>query len=170
MADSGNPIKIGGKAVAHGANPTAVAAGDVVDGLMNRAGVPFIVGGHPNSITREVLVTSVDGARLNDDLATVGSGAKIVVTRLSVTMDHANTVDVTIGIGFGASAVPTSTLAGTDGLLMVHDALQPGSGVIQGDGSSILGVGADGEDLRFSNSPPTGGSMRLLATYYTVES
>jgi hypothetical protein len=34
----------------------------------------------------------------------------------------------------------------------------------------ILGIGADGEDLRFTMEAPAGGSCSVSATYYTVES
>jgi hypothetical protein len=32
-----------------------------------------------------------------------------------------------------------------------------------------LGIGADGEDLRITCAAPTGGSIRVLVSYYTVE-
>jgi hypothetical protein len=46
----------------------------------------------------------------------------------------------------------------------------PGSGLSRGDGSGILGVGADGEDLRITAEAPTSGSASLVVSYYTVES
>lgn len=50
--DSGNPLLAGYQAIAHGTNPTAVAAADRTVGYANRAGVPFVMGGHPNKIGR----------------------------------------------------------------------------------------------------------------------
>ena len=53
--DSGNPVKTGAVAVAHGTNPTAVAAADRTNLYANRAGIPFVMGGHPNIITLEAV-------------------------------------------------------------------------------------------------------------------
>ena len=57
-ADSGNPVKIGAKAVAHGANPTAVAADERTNLYANRAGVLFTIGGHPNIVTVRLQFTA----------------------------------------------------------------------------------------------------------------
>jgi len=53
--DSGNPVKTGAVAIAHGTNPTAVAAADRTNLYANRAGIPFVMGGHPNIITLEAV-------------------------------------------------------------------------------------------------------------------
>ena len=39
-----------------------------------------------------------------------------------------------------------------------------------GDGSGILGVGGDGEELRLSCSDPVAGNIRISYSYYTIES
>lgn len=160
--DSGNPIKIGGRAIAHGTNPTAVAAADRTDWLFNRAGVPWVIGGHPNVVTVEAEYTA---AQTNTAIVTVSSGSKIVITAIQVTCDNANTVDVGLRVGFGATTTPTTT-----GVVLSHPGIAPGSGVVRGDGSGILGVGADGEDLRITSEVPTSGAIRVVATYYTVSS
>lgn len=152
----------GFEAIAHGTNPTAVAAGDVTKAYANRAGVPFVIGGHPNIITLRANSTVVQA---DVALVTVGAGAKIVVTRCSVTADNANTVDVAARIGFGAATTPTTT-----GVVLSHPGIAAGSGVIEGTGAGILGVGADGEDLRITNEVPTGGSIDAVISYYTIES
>ena len=53
---------------------------------------------------------------------------------------------------------------------MSHPGIAAGSGVVEGNGSGILGVGADGEDLRITSEVPTTGSLRVVVSYYTVES
>jgi hypothetical protein len=161
-ADSGNPVKVGQKAVAHGANPTAVAAGDRSDWYANRHGIPFVLGGHPNAITLEAASTA---AQTDTAIITVGAGNKIVVTQIAVVADNANTVDVGFRVGFGAANTPTTT-----GVVLTHPGLAAGSGFSRGDGSGLLGIGADGEDLRITSEVPTTGSIRVLVTYFTIES
>jgi hypothetical protein len=161
-ADSGNPVKQGRKAIAHGANPTAVAANDRTDLYANRAGIPFSIGGHPNIVTIEAAYTA---AQTDAALVTVAGGLKIVVTQIQMTADNANTVDVGFRVGFGATTTPTTT-----GVVLTHPGVAAGSGVSRGDGSGIIGIGADGEDLRITSEVPTGGSIRVLTAYYTIES
>jgi hypothetical protein len=159
--DSGNPVKIGAKAIAHGANPTAVAAADRTDLYSNRHGVLFVIGGHPN--TQTIRKTYSSTTATDDPIITVSAGTKIVVTRCSMTMSRANTGDVTARLGFGATTTPTTT-----GVLMSHPAVAPGSGVVEGNGSGILGVGADGEDVRFTST--TTGTIDVVISYFTIES
>lgn len=169
-ADSGNPNKIGGKAIAHGTNPTAVAASDRTDWYFNRAGIPFVIGGHPNVVCKGHLITDADGAQT--DAALIGSisaGTKIVMTRLTVICDNANTGDCAITIGFGATNTPVPNLAGVTGVL-VNGSFDGGAGVTLGDGSGIIGVGGDGEELRITCSDPAGGNIRVSYSYYTIES
>lgn len=161
-ADSGNPIKIGLKAIAHGTNPTAVAAADRTDWYANRAGVPFVIGGHPNIVT---LRTNYTSAQTDAALITVSAGTKIVVTRASALCDNANTVDVQVRIGFAAATTPTTT-----GVILSHPGIAAGSGIVEGAGNGILGVGADGEDLRITSEAPTTGSLDIVISYYTIES
>ena len=161
-ADAGNPVKLGAKAIAHGTNPTAVAADDRTNLYANRAGVLFAIGGHPNIVTLEAEYTS---AQTNAAIVTVAGGLKIVVTQIMAVCDKANTVDVGVRIGFAATTTPTTT-----GVVLTHPGIAAGSGVSRGDGSGILGVGADGEDLRITSEAPTTGALRVLVSYYTIES
>jgi hypothetical protein len=160
--DSANPHKIGLKAIAHSTNPTAVAAADVTDWYANRAGIPFVIGGHPNIVSLEVAYTT---AQTNAAIVTVGSGVKIVVTEIRATCDNANTVDTGVRVGLGATTTPTTT-----GVVLTHPGIAPGSGDSRGDGSGILAIGADNDDLRITSEVPTGGSLRILVSYYTIES
>lgn len=161
-ADSGNPLKIGAKAIAHGANPTAVAAADRTDLYANRHGVLFTIGGHPNTQTLRAHYTA---AQTDTAIVTVSSGTKIVVTRCTITTDHATSIDVFAIIGFGATTTPT-----TSGVVLSHPGIAPGSGVREGSGSGILGIGGDGEDLRITCEAPTDGSIDVVVSYYTIES
>ena len=161
-ADSGNPIKVGAKAIAHGTNPTAVAADDRTDLYANRAGVPFVIGGHPNIKT---LRANYDAAKTNEAIITIAGGLKIVVTKISVTASNANTVNVAALIGFAAATTPTTT-----GVVLAHPGIAPGSGIVEGSGAGMLGVGTDGEDLRITSTVPTTGSIDVVVSYYTIES
>ena len=160
--DSGNPIKIGAKAIAHGANPTAVAAADRTDLYANRAGILFTIGGHPNVTTLRANYTG-----LNTDaifLAAGGAGTKYIITRATVTAANSNTVDTQVRIGFGATT-PT-----TNNVILSHPGIAKGSGVVEGNGSGILAIGADNTPIRITNTAPTGGSIDVLISYYTIES
>jgi len=161
-ADAGEPVKIGYKAIAHGANPTAVAANDRSDSYSNRHGIPWVLGGHPNIVTVRANYTA---AQTDTAIVTIAGGLKIVVTRCSVTAHNANSVNTTVVIGFGAVNTPTTT-----GVILAHPGIAAGSGVVEGSGSGMLGVGADGEDLRITSSVPTGGSIDVVTSYFTIES
>ncbi len=161
-SNSGSPIQNGFEAIAHGSNPTAVTAGQRTKAYANRAGIPFVMGGHPNVVTIEVATT---GAQTDAAIVTVGAGAKIVVTQIQIITDNANTAFPQIRVGFGTANTPTTT-----GVVATHPGLPAGGGISRGDGSGIIGVGADNEDLRYTCGAPTGGSIRILVTYYTIES
>ena len=166
--ESGNPVKIGGRAHEHGANPPETSANDDrVEWIFNRHGIPFVIGGHPNVITTEYRAT---GVQTNDAIITVATGSKIVVTGISVTCDNATTVDVGVRIGFGTSVVPTEPADGAsvNGVVLSHPGIAAGSGVVLGSGAGILAVGADDEDLRITNEVPTTGSIKVVVTHYIV--
>lgn len=163
-ADSGNPVKMGARAIAHGTNPTAVAAADRTDLLANRAGIPFVIAGHPNIVTLKH--TTITTAVTDAAIITVSSGLKIVVTAITVTLDNASTVFPTVLIGFGATNTPTTT-----GVLAAHGGVPAGGGFNRGDGSGILGIGGDGEDLRVTTTGnATGNGLQIVVSYYTIES
>jgi hypothetical protein len=168
--DSGNPHKIGGRAIAHGANPTAVAAADRTDWLFNRAGVPFTIGGHPNTQTVSARIEDADGALTDQALVTVAGGLKIVVTRLSITADGSNTGPYNVTVGFGAANVPAHAHTGTAGILQDFAGVPAGGGITVGNGSGIIGVGADGEDLRYTVEDPAGGNLTITVSYFTIDS
>lgn len=168
-ADSGNPVKIGHKAIAHGANPTAVAANDRTDSYANRHGIPWVIGGHPNVITRSATIDDSDGAQTDASLLTVSAGTKIVVTAISAICSSANTGDVGVRIGFAAATLAAASESGAAGILL-EGKFAAGGGNQKGNGAGIIGVGGDGEDLRISCDDPAGGSLFVTFSYYTVES
>lgn len=166
-ADAGEPVKIGYKAIALSANPTAVTANDRTNAYSNRHGIPFVLGGHPNILTTQLNITDADGAQSNVALITVGAGAKIVVTAIDVMADGANTVDVGVRIGFGTANTPANDAAGS---VLSHPGIKAGSGISKGNGTGILGIGADNEDLRITCEDPVTGAIDVLITYFTIES
>lgn len=162
--DSGNPLKIGMRALAHGTNPTAVAAADRTDWLANRAGIPWVIGGHPNVVTLKH--TTITTAVTDAAIITVSAGTKIVVTAITATLDNASTVFPTLLVGFGTASTPTTT-----GVILAHGGVPAGGGVSRGDGSGIIGIGADNEDLRVTTTGnATGNGLQIVVTYYTIES
>lgn len=168
--DSGNPVKVGGKAIAHGSNPTAVTAADRTNWYFNRAGVPFVIGGHMNVVCVGHIITDSDGAQTNTALiGSISSGTKIVLTRISVVCDNANTGDCAITIGFGTANTPVPDLDGTVGTV-VNGSFDGGAGITIGDGSGIIAIGGDDEELRITCSDPAGGNIRISYSYYTIES
>lgn len=164
-ADSGNPVKQGAVAIAHGTNPTAVAAAARTNVYANRAGIPFVMGGHPNVVTvkHTTITTAVTDAAI---IASISSGTKVVVTAITATLDNASTVFPTLLVGFGATNTPTTT-----GVILAHGGVPAGGGVSRGDGSGIIGIGGDGEELRVTTTGnATGNGLQIVVTYYTIES
>jgi hypothetical protein len=153
---------IGALAVAHGANPTAITAGNFGSLLCNRAGILWHIGGHPNLITFSQNYT---GAQTDAAVITIATGSIIVVTHCSVVCHAANTVNVSARVGFGTANVPAY---GNAGLILTHPGIAPGSGFSTGSGAGIMGVGTDDQDVRITASVPTGGSFDLLVKYFTI--
>jgi len=154
--------KTGFTAVSHGSTPVSVNAEERAIGLANRHGIPFMVGGHPNAQCVELA-----DADANTDAVVVAGlpRQKIVVTRASFLVDNGCSVDVGFRLGFGATTTPTTT-----GVVVSHPGVAAGSGVVEGNGGGILGVGEDGQSLFITSEVPTGGSSRVVVTYYLIES
>lgn len=169
--DSGNPIKIGAKAIAHGTNPTAVAANDRTDLFANRHGIPYFLGGHPNLKNASYYTTT---SATNDNiLPTIGTGTKYVITGISVITNGANTVNPSCTIGFGTASVPSIGASGGDAvdkIIVSHGGIPAGSGVLLGFNGSIVAIGGDDEELRITCTVPTGGDLRVAVQYFTIES
>src|SRR5262245_25559563 len=130
----------------------------VYPGGPSAGGTPGVGAGNP--ITRR---DSFTAAQTNQALVTVSAGFRIVVTRLLVTLDKDCSVTACgVRIGFGATT-PTG-----GGVVGSHPGSDPGGGLATGDGSGVIGMGADGEALRVTSEVATGGSVDIVTTYYTL--
>lgn len=160
-SDSGNPVKQGRVAIAHGTDPTAVSAGQRTNIYANAAGIPFVIGGHPNVKTiRYSFTASVSNQPV---IAGVG-GTRIIVTAFMFTIDNATTVFPLVFLGFGTTTTPTTTQ-----VIGAHPAIPAGGGFSRGDGSGIIGIGASGDSLLITTSGTVGGGgAYLVVTYYTI--
>lgn len=158
--DTANPLKVGMRAVSIGSNPTDVSAADRTDWLAMRNGVPIVLGGAPNIVTVAAEYTS---AQTNTAIVTISTGSKIVVTACEVTLSNANTVNTGWYVGLATATTPT-----TSQVLNTHPKGAAGSGVMVGNGSGIIGMGADNEDIRITSDAPTTGALRVRISYFTI--
>ncbi len=163
--DAGNPLKQGYRASSFGAAPTNVDAADRVDALASRQGIPFYLGGHPNIVSEEFNFTT---AQTDAALITVSAGTIIVVTGIDATVDNVTSVDVGVRIGFATATLTAVSTSGIIGIVLSHPGIAPGSGIVKGSASGIIGIGDDNEDLRLTSEVPTSGALRIVVTYYTV--
>jgi hypothetical protein len=138
-----------------------------VDAIANRHGIPFVLGGHPNIVTTEFDLGTSAGT--NTALVSVSSGTIIVVTRITAHVSAACSVNVGVRIGFAAATLATLSSSGAAGLLLSAAKLAPGSGIVEGNGSGILGIGASDEDLRITHDATTGGKLRVVVSYFTID-
>jgi len=164
-ADAGEPVKLGAKAIDLGANPTAVAAADRTNLYATRDGQLFTLGGHPNVLSQNLQVTDADGAQTDTAIITVSAGTAIVVTGIEVCADEANSVGVSVRIGFGSANTPGADAAG---VVFFHPGMVAGQSIIKGNGGGILGMGTSGEDLRVTCEDPVSGSVSITVTYFTT--
>jgi hypothetical protein len=158
-ADTGGPVKVGHKAINHGAAPTPVANNDRTDWYANRHGVPWVMGGHPNVVTLRANYTA---ANTNTVIVAGVANTKIVVTRCSVLVGNTS-VTVQARVGFAASVTPTTT-----GVVASHPNMSGTSGIVEGNGGGILGVSANGDALLITSTVPTGGSIDVVVSYYVI--
>ncbi len=110
------------------------------------------------------LRTNYTAAQTNAAIITVGDTQRLAVTQLQVTADNANTVDVQVRIGFGATTTPTTT-----GVVGTHPGIPAGGGFTRGTGAAVIGIGAPGQDLRITSEVPTTGSIDILVTYLLLQ-
>lgn len=165
--DSGNPVKQGFKAAQFAADPDTVSADkDRVDSISTPQGIQWVLGGHPNIITREYMTTAV---QTNDDMiGAVAAGSHIVLTEIEVLVSDATSVTPQVRIGFGATVVPAEPASGASvaGVVLSHGGIASGSGVVRGSGAGAIAVGGDGEELRITNAVPTSGKITVIFSYY----
>ncbi len=149
-----SPLKIGARAINYGATPTAVAAADRTQAYADRHGMLMTIGGHPNVLN---LYQNNTAAQTDQVLQTVNASERFIVTGISVTADNANTVDVAVTLEFDDTA---------DVPFWGHPGIPPGGGATWGDGSGILAIGGDAQDILLTNEVPTGGSVTVVVTGY----
>ena len=109
-----------------------------------------------------------DAAQTDVALVSAGASDRLVVTYVNVTCATSNTVDVAVRIGFATATLPTMTLNGATGQLGVffsHGGIAKGGGAVAANGGEIIAAGLANEDIRLTNTVPTGGSMRVVMTY-----
>ncbi len=155
-ADAGSPFKIGHKAVSHGATPTSVAAADITDWYANRAGVPFVIGGHPNV---ETLTRKDTGAQTDAVLKTVNANERFIITAVAVMCDFANSVNVQALVEIDD---------GSDIRVIEHPGIPPGGGFTHGNGGGILAIGIDAGDVLWTCTVPTSGSVTVSVSGYLI--
>ncbi len=130
-----------------------------------------MLGGHPNIICREILIADADNSQTNISIAgTIGTGTKVVITMAAAFADADNTVNVAVRIGFGTATLPAASNTGVNGIFLSHPDIAPGSGVVVGNGSGIVAIGADGEEVRITCDDPAGGNLVVMLHYFTIES
>jgi hypothetical protein len=159
-----------------GATPSPHSAGQRVRPLTTLDGVQYAIGGHPD--VRSIEYSVGTAAQTTFKLVDVVVGQRCVVTRASVMISKACTVNVGTRIGFGATpdsttlaAVGSTQLVPTSGMMVLsHPKLAPGSGVVEGNGMAKLAQGGDGCDLFLTCDISTGGAsnnaVRVLISYF----
>jgi|SRR5688572_3314129 len=155
-ADAGSPVKVGYVAKEYKATPTAVTAGDRVAQPADRTGLPFIIGGHPNV---ETLIRKDTGAQTDAILKAVGAAERFVITGIACFCSNANTVDVQCLIEFDDTA---------DVVVMEHPNCPRGGGFVVGNGGGIIAIGATGQDVLWTCSVPTSGSVTVQVWGYLI--
>lgn len=155
-----------GGAVSHGATPTSVAAAARAVQPVNRAGIPFVLGGHPNLASGEWTYTTAPSA--STALVTVSAGTKIIVTKATAISGADMTVNVSVRIGCAAATLTSAGTSEVSRMALSHPNIPPGGGVSNGSGAGIIAVCADGEDLRITTGTITTGSVVILVNYFTI--
>ena len=158
----------GVQAVAFGATPDVADALDAGAAIANRHRIPFVLGGHPNIQSSEYFTS---GAITDDNiLPAIAAGSAYVITGIMVTCSNANVTSPSVRIGFGTANVPSQGATNADAVAKVilsHPGIAPGSGVVKGNGSGIIGIGASDEELRLTCTTPTT-SLCIVVDWFSI--
>lgn len=114
------------------------------------------------------------------DLALLGTGGadlmgatqRMAITFVKATCSNSNTVDVSVRIGFAASAltaITNNSANGVKGVFTTHPGVAHGGGEVNANGGATLAMGAAGEAPLLTCSAATGGSWRLIIGFVLVE-
>ena len=93
-----------------------------------------------------------------------GAGIRTAITMLSAVLSADATVNVRVRIGFGATTIPLES--GSTANVPLNHQLTPGGGIVLGNGSGIIAIGAANTPLRITMTVATGGKVVVGATYY----
>jgi len=99
-------------------------------------------------------------AETNTVIQAGAAGETIHVKHLTVTADNANTVDVSVLIGFDSATTPT----GADCVLS-HPGIAPGSGMSEFYGEAGVASQTTGDDVLITSQVPTTGSISVVMIY-----
>ena len=161
-------LQVGGHALALDASPTAVASGDLTEAKFTRDGQQWVAPGHPNMQTVEYHTT---GAQTNDAIiAAPGAGQHTVITGITASVAGDASAQPSVRIGWGASvpAEPTSGSTVAD-MVLAHDAIVEGSGVVQGWGGAPVSISPANTALSITNETPGAGAVKVVVGYYTLD-
>lgn len=130
-ADVDAPIKIGAKAVELDTT-TSVSDDDVTDLKTTRSGLLLGINGSPNTKSATLSKSTTALA----DIISATAGNRIVLTKISIYADGANSADVGVNVAFDNGDT-----------ILVHGSIKAGSGLVEGNGAGILGIGDINEGL-----------------------
>lgn len=117
--------------------------------------------------TREWVFTAAE-----TDLELIAFAAPLqgVVMYVDVTAANSNTGDVSCRLGFHATALPAvSDSTGVDDMVFSHGGIAKGGGAVKSNGGEPITTGAAGASLLWTCSAPTGGSIRLLVSFRSID-
>jgi hypothetical protein len=113
----------------------------------------------------QTLEAEYTAAQTDTLIITASATQQIAVTEATAVVDEAVTVTgVGFRVGLGTPGTPTAA-----GVVLSHAGLMPGQQVSRGTGSGIIAQGDFNEDLRITCENPVGGSLRVLVSYFLVE-
>lgn len=172
--DSGNPVKVGYKTLNHGADPATAAALDRTDAYANRAGIPWMLGGHPNIQTFEF---EISAANTNVTVLTSANNQRIVITEIGVYVGGSTQPNTSIRVGFSTGASGTalaatstaaSALSANQGILIGVSAVPAAGGYVRGNGGGIIAIGGIAQQVSITNTVPTGGRAKVMGSYFVI--
>jgi hypothetical protein len=98
-------------------------------------------------------------------IITASATQQVAITEITAVVDEAVTVTgVGFRVGCGTPGTPTAA-----GVVLSHAGLMPGQSVSRGTGAGVIAVGDLNEDLRITCENPVGGALRILVSYFIVE-
>jgi len=119
--------------------------------------------------TKEWVFTA---AQTDFALETLSSTQRMVIKYGQATCSNSNSGDVSLRVGFATTTMPTisnDSATGATGVFMSHPGIAKGGGMVVSNGGAPIATGAVSEDLRITCSAATGGSVRLVLTFWIEE-